>query len=183
MSYKIGIRCTICMSPYKLEIEKLHVEEKKTLAETAELINNKYGTKISAAAIHRHLTRHFEFVSPALVQAREGSLALFNEQLMDASTRAVKISAMLERAYEIIKEKWADIDIDTAVKIFFSGTDALNKMEGIGVLDGNDFLTKFLQVLHEVKKPPPAQEIMTFETDESGVAETVQKTATPALIK
>jgi hypothetical protein len=54
-------------------------------------------------------------------------------------------------------------------------------MEGIGVLEGNDFLSKFLQILHEAKQPTKVQEIITFETDESGVAEEVQPTATPVL--
>ncbi len=174
MAFKTSTKCSICRSPHRTEIEQIYTKEQKTYVETAQEIEKRHHVKISPAAIHRHMRRHYDYMAPALNEARIQSMTVFKENLMDATTRAVKISAMLEASYQKIQAEWKDLDLPTAVKVFFSATDAINKMEGIGVLDQTDFMTKFLEVLHEVKKPQQVQEVLTFESDEQGIAKKIE---------
>ena len=151
MPQQTSSKCKICMSGYRVEIENLRAKDKIPLEEIAKTLKTKYGFHIDPSAIHRHMRNHFNYDHDALTVTEQESKLIFQEQLFDVETRAKKLTGMMQASYEYIQAHWKELDLKTAVQIFFSSADQVQKMQIAGMFASNDFVMQFLEMVNQIK--------------------------------
>lgn len=179
MPHKTSLRCTICQSPYRVEIETLRAREHKTFDEIIPIIIDKYGVKIAKSTMSRHFLRHFNLApeQSAVVEASQrASKLLFKEEIVSTESRVVKLSAMMNASYEYLTNHYDDLDIKTALQMMLGSMDQLNKMQALGVMAKGNFLMQFLEQVSKMKDKEEPIQIQAFEADELGQANLVDNT-------
>lgn len=168
MTYKTENKCSICQSKYRLECEEMRVKQGKTYQEISDHMATKYGYKVSAASIHRHFMRHFDYLTDEMKLVQVSSRKLFKETMIDAGERSAKLSGMITAAYEYVSTHFDELDMKTALQMLFGSIDQLNKMEGTGLYAGSDFLIKFQGLLDSIKRGNTEQPKLIYDVSTTG---------------